>query len=245
MPPDWLELMDKRDWLSQTPEGGRSSLACWHAAKTWYEASPRPKLSRARASVALPCGQVVESSGVATMCVGSVRWGALLCDLVPVATKFDEEGLPLRLWQLGRNVRWAHLQKPSDWSVVPHTACTPSQAQSDFVGVNSGVYVRQVSQPVPLLKYFLSTKITVTYDELKDICEAEGVGDVSRDDLIKELARYVTPDDESFTAKTLEMATATNVSTDFVDPLTAAAFDSLDKDEQQEFGDLQSRMQKA
>ena len=55
----------------------------------------------------------------------------------------------------------------------------------------------------------------------------------SRDDLIKELARYVTPDDESFTAKALEMATATNVSTDFVDPLTAVAVDSLDKDAQQ------------
>ena len=99
-----------------------------------------------------------------------------------------------------------------------------------------GVYVRQVSQPVPLLKYLLSTKITVTYGELKDICEAEGVGDDSRyrgrDDLIKALARYVTPDDESFTAKALEMATTTKVSTNFVDPLTAAAFDSLDKDEQ-------------
>ena len=249
MLPDWLQLMDKRDWLSKTPEAGRSSLACWNAAKTWYEASPRPKLSRARASVALPCGQVVECSGVASMCVGSVRWGALLCDLVPTATKFDEEGLPLRLWQLGGHVRWAHLQKPSDWIVVPHAACTPGEVQSNYVGVNFGVYVRQVSQPVPLLKYVLSTKITFTYGVLKDICEAEGIGDISRsrgrNDLITELAGYVAPGDASFAAKALEMANSTNVDADFVDPLTAAAFDSLDKDEQKEFSDLQTRMQKA
>jgi hypothetical protein len=32
---EWMELMDKRDWLSQTPESSRGSVACWRLATQW------------------------------------------------------------------------------------------------------------------------------------------------------------------------------------------------------------------
>lgn len=34
--PEWSEIMNKRTWVSQTPEAFRSALAAWHWCQTWY-----------------------------------------------------------------------------------------------------------------------------------------------------------------------------------------------------------------
>ena len=246
---DWYQLMEKRDWVSMSPESSRSAVACWQMAKHWFESpEPKPKIANAKASGVLPAGQVVELGGVPSMCVGSTKWGALLCDLELLGARF-EQNKPLRLWRLAGKARWVHVSAPSDWTVIPHTAATPDHVQRFFHGVSFGVYVTEAGQPVPLLRHFLGQRIRATFEELKDIFDAEGLSKDgryrSRDALIRELALHASGGDASFAESVLAMQKTTEKAVETIDPLTEAAFEALDPEEQKEFGDLTKQIQKS
>jgi len=250
MSPDWYQLMEKRDWVSMSPESSRSSMACWRLCTLWQQsANPKPRLANAKASVVLPAGTVVQCSGTTAMCVGSTKWGGILCDLELLSTRY-EQALPLSLWRLTGRVRWVHVATPSDWSVVPHKGCTPDQVQEFYYGVALGVYVMQTGQPVPILRHFLGERLKATYKELQDIFAAEGLGTDgryrSRDELIRALAHHAYPDDEATAADVARKWNTTQTAESvYIDPLTEAAYDCLDKQEQQEFGDLSKQIDKA
>ena len=83
---EWNELMEKRDWLSQTPEASRGSIAAWACITSWWPARGF-LLKDAKVSNVLPANKVLVSpEGDAFFCIGSSRWGCLVLKLDAVAT---------------------------------------------------------------------------------------------------------------------------------------------------------------
>ena len=104
----------------------------------------------------------------------------------------------------------------------------------------------QTDDPVPLLKFAFSRAVTLTYNELRelaDICKVDTAGSRhAKSGIIRCLAMQFASGDgldgaTKFADRAVDLSELP-APKQFVDPLTEAAFDQLDPDEQKEFADV-------
>ena len=195
----WSGIIDRRFWSSPTPEAFRSNLAAWHWCQQWFGTpDPRPCLGNAWMSALTPeLGVLQDGDHAPSLCLGNAKWGALTLNLIDMHV--DTEERPHKLWRLGRTVSWVHVIDVAAWQVVPADVLAPLQARVAYPGVVvPTIYLRQRAQPVSLLRYALSEKISMPFDQIKALAHLLGLstrGLTSRLQVLLLLGRHITKDD--------------------------------------------------
>ena len=257
----WSRMMDQRDWVSTTPESSRKSLAAWHWLVSWWASpSPRPKLVNPKLSHVLPERQVVApvSGGPPCVVVGKCRWGAVTLALQEVGVRPGDVATGLRVWRVAGKAEWVHVADYKDWEVIPTTPCSPCQSRLWFPSaVRPGVFLAQTAAPVPMLKYMFGQRdqaVALSFNDLRDLADIVGVDTAgvrsSREGIFQRVAMYAAAGDGleaavAFAKMAAELSEKKPDPDCFVDPLTEAAFDELDPNEQKEFGDLKQKIARA
>ena len=217
--------------------------------------APRPKLINPKVSHVIPELQVIspDQGGSPCVVVGTCRWGAVTLCLDEVGIRPDGEvGGGLHVWQISAKAEWLHLGNYKAWSVIPTTPCSPLQSRRWFPSaVRPGIFLAQTAAPIPLLKYAFGQSVSsLSFTDLKDLADIVGVDTKgcrsSKAEVLQCIAMHIAAGDgldaaQAFASKAVELAEMPAPSC-FIDPLTEAAFNELDQNEQKEFGDVKDKI---
>lgn len=253
--PVWANIMNRRDWKSTTPESSRVGYAVWNWIRHWHSLSPasRPSIGASWLSALLPHQHIIVGPDqIPKFCLGVAKYGAVVCKLVALASFADDAASEQRqLWKLSSDVSWAYVTNLDEWRVVPHVACSPLSSKLLCPGqfVNC-VCLREIAAPVSLLRFAFSQKVSLSFAELKELAihlKLNLRGCNSRAKLIVLIVEHVCggSGDASAVAAHVLAADVTPSKQFKVDPLTEAAFDQLDAEEQKEFPEFKKKIERS
>ena len=135
-------------------------------------------------------------------------------------------------------VDWLHVTDPSDWKVVPTSA---------FVLADTGVVMRQIAEPVVLMRHALTTYANeMNFQDLLQCARFENDVDVpegatSPKDACNIIGKLLDPDDPANSVGEMIYTSFTseaNISSAFDDALVEAVFEDLDAEDKNEFPEV-------
>ena len=117
-----------RNWTSTTPESFGHALSGWDWMKEWHALAPARRhvnrIRKGRLSQLLSprCLLVDPSSGNVSLCLHTLKWGALVCSVDVVPDLGHVGGADY--WKVyvprARSISWLHCVDPEKWKVIPY-----------------------------------------------------------------------------------------------------------------------------
>ena len=191
----WSDIMDKRTWISLTPESFRGVLAAWHWGREWWRLSvnDRPPFGSAKMSELAPEMQVLKrGDDDPTLCLYTCAWGFVSLEL----RRIDVGACAF--FEVGHAVKWAHIIDPRDYTVLGHKSSAPLEQQMLCPGeLTNEVRIQFTNCSTPLLKYAFGQKVELGYNQLHQLVALLGLqagGRISRSDLLTMIATKICND---------------------------------------------------